>query len=391
MKDILAIVGSHTDTRDMAPWNDPRVEIWCMNEAVTNGWAKRVDAIFQLHDQAIYTNPHNAGHWDWLQQPHDFPIYMQRVDPRVPASVAYPLDEVRQFFFGDAFTLAWPDASKPADYFTSSFAFAIALAIKERRFAELHLYGVEMASGSEYEYQLQGVMFWLGVARGAGLRLRLYSAKAHFDKLVYAYDGGEVWLDEAYLAGRADELRAQFAVQEREHLKLKDKIKDLLYKAKGDTLIARVKERENLALEQGMVAGALGQADGHLERMRKIKAETGQQYLIDRHACEITAAKAGLKASELEARMHMHKGVVEYLWNAWRQLGTLEARAQLAERIEKLIATAYEVGSYRGIYAEMTTYMVEMDARYTAAGGAKTIAALEQQGIIAPAEVAHVG
>lgn len=361
-----------------------------MNEAISNGWAKRVDAIFQLHDEAIYSNPHNAGHWDWLQQPHDFPIYMQRVDPRVPASVAYPLDEVRQSFLGDAFMLAWPDASKPADYFTSSFAFAIALAIQSGRFAELHLYGVEMASGSEYEYQLQGVMFWLGVARGAGLRLRLYSAKGHFDKLVYAYDGGEVWLDEAYLAGRADELRATFRNQEREHMRLKEKIKDLLYKAKSDSLPQRIKERENLAIEQGMVAGALGQADGHLERMRKIKADTGQQYLIDRHACEITAAKAGLKASELEATMHKHAGVVEYLWNAWRALGTLEARSQLADRIEKLIATAYDVGSYRGIYSEMTTYMVEMDARYIAAGGAKTIQALEQQGIIATAEVSNV-
>ena len=86
----LAIVGSHPATRDNAPWDNHSIDIWVFNEAAREAWVKRWDAVFQLHKPTIYRNPNNRTdpkHWEWLQQVHGKPIYMQAHDPMVPDSI----------------------------------------------------------------------------------------------------------------------------------------------------------------------------------------------------------------------------------------------------------------------------------------------------------------
>ncbi|KKL56773.1 hypothetical protein LCGC14_2242040, partial [marine sediment metagenome] len=95
----LAIVGSHPDTRENAPFDDPAFEIWLYNEAPQKPEVyKRWDACLQIHLEEVYTATHNwvnADHWEWLQKDHgDRRIYMHDVDPRVPNSVKYPLDDI---------------------------------------------------------------------------------------------------------------------------------------------------------------------------------------------------------------------------------------------------------------------------------------------------------
>ena len=95
MNDTVAIVGTHPDTRDNAPFDDPSVDIWVFNEAASKRvkddqpWAWRVDAVFQMHLPVIYKSKYNRSdpyYWQWLQEDHPFPIYMHDVDPEVPAA-----------------------------------------------------------------------------------------------------------------------------------------------------------------------------------------------------------------------------------------------------------------------------------------------------------------
>ena len=88
----------------------------------------------------------------------------------------YPLDAVVEFF--------------GTDYFSNTVDYAIALAIYEG-FTEIDLYGVNMAVGSEYEFEKPGVDFWCGVAIGKGVKVNVHGNRSMImktrDGLMYGY------------------------------------------------------------------------------------------------------------------------------------------------------------------------------------------------------------
>lgn len=88
----------------------------------------------------------------------------------------YPLKEVVEYF--------------GVDYFTNTVDYAIALAIY-RGFTEIDLYGVNMAFGSEYEFEKPGVEFWIGQAMGRGIKVTtnglLSTILKTRDGLLYGY------------------------------------------------------------------------------------------------------------------------------------------------------------------------------------------------------------
>ena len=117
MKDTIAIIGSHPRTRAEFDFNRGDCDIWVFNEAISNGTFTRADAVFQMHEEAIWRNPKNrndAGHAEWLKTQNDVTVYMQDYYPDVPCSERFPLDEIAERF--------------KIRYFTSSVAYAIALA-----------------------------------------------------------------------------------------------------------------------------------------------------------------------------------------------------------------------------------------------------------------------
>jgi len=159
-KNVVCIVGFAPTTRHLALYDDPEVEIFSLNEAHRHksGYLKRWTRWFQLHEQFDYTKQNSQAtkdHWEWLQQPHDFPIYLQEVDPRVPASVKYPLEEITQTVLGR--TKQWTEGGDEVvkRYFTSSFAYQAALVAYEKAtgikdWNRVIVVGYEMATSTEY-------------------------------------------------------------------------------------------------------------------------------------------------------------------------------------------------------------------------------------------------
>ena len=107
MNKTVAIVGTHPDTRDNAPFDDPNIDIWVFNEVAGKNvkqddgsfrpWAWRVDAVFQMHLPLIYRsllNRSDPKHWEWLQKEQDFPVYAPsasatwRVTTSMPVSLS---------------------------------------------------------------------------------------------------------------------------------------------------------------------------------------------------------------------------------------------------------------------------------------------------------------
>lgn len=159
-KKTLAIVGFARTTRDLAPWKDKSIEIWGINEGYNNKWMKRWDRWFQMHPRWNFTrteaNLNDPKHWEWLRKEHDFPIYMQEKYDDVPASVRFPLEECIKAI--------------GRRYFTSSVAMMMVFAVLEG-FKRIELYGIEMASDTEYKYQRPGGEFAIGWCLGKGIEI----------------------------------------------------------------------------------------------------------------------------------------------------------------------------------------------------------------------------
>lgn len=161
-RDKVAIVGFATSSRDLTPYGDDSFEIWGLNELYT--YMPRWNRWFEVHDRKLFyecfspDNPRTAGHLDWLKkQDGTKPIYMVEKYDDIPASVAYPYDDM-MVRYGNI------------KYYTSSIAYMLALAIAEG-YAEIHVYGVDMMMDDEYAFQRSCCDFFLGVALGMGRRI----------------------------------------------------------------------------------------------------------------------------------------------------------------------------------------------------------------------------
>lgn len=196
----VAIIGMATTSRHLAPWDDESFEIWGLNESYWAGhkgpdgkpYMKRWDRWFQMHPRWDYMRENNFNHKEhprWLtnapysdeelvksddyvefnaygasreqRRQTDFPIYMLEYDENVPGSVAYPFHEIIESYGVN---------SENVRYFTNSFGYMVALALHLGA-KEIHTYGFEMSSETEYASQKPNAEFWEGIAIGKGAKL----------------------------------------------------------------------------------------------------------------------------------------------------------------------------------------------------------------------------
>ncbi len=172
----VAIIG-FADSWPMAPCHHPEWEVWALNQfydlvgGLTGGKINFTDLAkerrlrwFEIHARHdLETDPNViARHAHHVQRLREIgamgaPVYMHQPWPDIPNSVAYPLDEMTDKF---------------GDYWTNSISYMIALAIAEG-FKEIGLYGVNMAMDSEYQSQRPSCEYFIGWARGAGIKVHI--------------------------------------------------------------------------------------------------------------------------------------------------------------------------------------------------------------------------
>ena len=181
----VAIVG-FTGTREQAPYDDPEFEIWTVNNLYR--FVPRQDRIFELHtrEQIAADLTHGVDGKTYVEEmaAMKIPVYMQERYPDIPSSVKYPLDKMIEEF-------GIPRSNvnhKPDAYFTNSISFMIALAIYEG-FKEIHVYGVDLAIGVEYIEQRPSCEYYLGIAKGRGIKLFLpIESDLLKTRFIYGYD-----------------------------------------------------------------------------------------------------------------------------------------------------------------------------------------------------------
>lgn len=179
MRTKVALVGFAASIKE-TPVSDESIEIWGLNEVWK--YLARWDRWFELHPRAVFAKEGDrdqAAHLAWLQaQPADKPIYtLERFDD-IPGSRPYPLREMTERFF----------PGQPQGYFTSTISYMLALAIAEG-FQWIGLYGIDLASDSEYSSQRPAAEYLIGVARGLGLQVEIAPGSALLRApALYGYD-----------------------------------------------------------------------------------------------------------------------------------------------------------------------------------------------------------
>lgn len=163
----VAIVG-FAPTWNLAPYDDKSVEIWGMNELYKV--VPRVDVLFEMHTyDLLRSKTRDPKHLEWLQK-SKIPIWMLEQYEDIPNSMRYPKEQI---------------LAKFGTYFTNSISYMIALAIMAE-VKELYIYGIDMATSKEYQIERPSVEFFIGWAKGAGIRVTI-PPQSDICKTMYLY------------------------------------------------------------------------------------------------------------------------------------------------------------------------------------------------------------
>jgi hypothetical protein len=151
----IALVGTAPSSRMLAPFNDPTWKIWGCSPGNMNV-LPRYDAWFEIHSNLLWPSnvSYGAPYIEWLKQ-QKVPVYMQN-QAHVPNATVFPWQEMTEEFGND--------------FFTSSFAWMMAFAMKQGA-KEIGLFGIDMASRDEYILQRPGFYFFRWEAQRRGVKI----------------------------------------------------------------------------------------------------------------------------------------------------------------------------------------------------------------------------
>ena len=177
-------------------FDDPDCEIWAINQLYVAfpEIVPHVTRWFQIHARSSYdkTVTRDHSHHKWMTEQTTFPIYMQKKEPDIPCSIEFPKDMIMKEF---------------GNYFTNSISWEIALAVHEG-FEDIYMYGVDMATDSEYAYERPSVEYFIGIAKGRGIRFHVPDA-SDILKTMWLYPYEDSAPMRTKIESRRKELRAR--------------------------------------------------------------------------------------------------------------------------------------------------------------------------------------
>jgi hypothetical protein len=203
--DSVMILGFAPDSLKWAPLDANGVDIWALNELYLDRpkIALRATAWFQLHgyEPPTIRDPQQVRNLALLK----CPVLMWRKHPNIPNAIEYPLQEVLEEFdiYGEDMALDQPDV-RQRSYFTNTISWMIALAIR-MGYKDIQVYGVNMAQDQEFQHQRPSCEFFLGWARGKGIKIyKPPVSDLLLSPFLYGYDDATAYIQK--LEARRTEL-----------------------------------------------------------------------------------------------------------------------------------------------------------------------------------------
>jgi hypothetical protein len=209
-KPTVYIIG-FADTWRQTPWDDKNAERWGLNALHKVAADKPFDRWYQLHDIDKFHSNDLEEHVGWLAA-FPGPVYlweehMERWASFIPTATPYPKTEVVAEF---------------GNYFTNSISWMIAHALLEAGTdpttpplrQKIGIFGVDMAVDTEYSHQRPSCEYFLGIARGRGIKVQLPPTSDLLKSpFLYGVEDGDFYRQK--LEARDKELAGQFAQYEK--------------------------------------------------------------------------------------------------------------------------------------------------------------------------------
>ena len=145
----------------------PEAEAWGLPWSPV---AHRYHRYFEMHDRSLWEQ--RGDEYVEFIRNCETPIYMQQQWLDIPASVEYPLERTTALI--------------GQDYYNSSVAYMLALAILERR--HMRIYGVDNATDEEWAFERPCNEYLIGVAHALGLNVWVHpdsSLLKHMPDVMY--------------------------------------------------------------------------------------------------------------------------------------------------------------------------------------------------------------
>ena len=169
-------------------FNYDEIQTWGIN---THVLSRPLDVVFEPHDVEWWKE-----NWDkireWHKTERGYPTHIKRVNELqipyitlkhykfIPTSEAYPIEEISKMF--------------GIDYFTGSIDYMLAYAIY-KNVKEIDIYGVHTTYDDEYMYQKPSLEFWIGVAIGRGIKIKVHGShsllKTMYQGKIHTNEGKE--------------------------------------------------------------------------------------------------------------------------------------------------------------------------------------------------------
>jgi len=375
MKPTVAIVGSHPGTRLEFDFDRTDCDIWLFNEAMSQGWAKRADGVFQLHKPVIWrskTNRNDPFHSDWLMSGNTPTIFMQEQYEEVPQAEKYPLEEVLSLAQG-------------IRYITSSISAAIGLAI-HKGYRKIEIYGVEMETDSEYGEQRQGVAFWIGIAIGRGIEVEFHN-KNFFVSPIYGYEGNHTIPLEKFEQRQAT-LKEQTAQKEQlfdEKLAVLFGIFDKFiddYKNGYADMEKTIIELQQMAHDFGIMDGQLQVIERYIANIETMLAETND-YLIVGQAYEGAMRGAAQQHDQKKLEFINHGLRLENAVKLLEGATNKDRRRHVVNQVKAVLSQYFkasgELGILQGVAIENQALLTANGRLVQALGGEKAYSIVKDE------------
>ena len=162
----VCILGYAEETRELVHSLDSSVEIWGINMAhMFTKKGANLTRWLQIHPRNWASQGQPAtGYWGRPKAHFNFlrkfkgDVVMSYKEPDIPNCKVFPFDRFEKLF--------------GVSYYTSSFAYLMAMAIDEG-YDKIYFYGVNLTAIDEYTHQKAGLEFLIGFAKAKGIEVEI--------------------------------------------------------------------------------------------------------------------------------------------------------------------------------------------------------------------------
>lgn len=212
----VAIVCGAPSSEFLAPYGDENVEIWVLGNRMQRHEDKRIDRVFEIHDNLEEHGDVAAYKARMYEAAKKYKVIVgEKFGPLAPNMEVFPYQGA-ELLYGSL-------------YLTSSPAYMIAYAILHAA-TQIQLYGVDLSiSDHEYFWQRPCVEAWIGFAKGRGVDVVIPEV-SHVGKSRYVE--GRDWGNDTEVGVFSEESFSAMATEHRKEIELlQDQRQQLALKA----------------------------------------------------------------------------------------------------------------------------------------------------------------